>query len=165
MKKELQYILFIFISLLFLISCDEDPCEGINCDKGVCDSVTGFCICSDGYQRDSSDICTIMWSTKFAGSYTVTDSCTGTNPGTTIYPVTITTSSPTTFDLSTIGSLGQSIKGTHTNSTSFEIDSIFAGGTILTGTGMLLDTTFVINYILNDTVSGNIDTCTASFSN
>ena len=164
MTKGLKYILIICITVLFLLSCEEDPCEGINCDKGVCDSVTGFCICSDGYQRDSSDICTIMWSTKFSGNYTVTDSCAGTNPGTSIYSVNVISLSPKTLELSTIGSLGQSIKGKHTNSMTFEIDSVFTSGTILTGTGMLIDTSLVINYILNDTVSGNIDTCRALFT-
>ncbi len=164
MNTILRLTFSVVFIIFIMVACDPNPCDGINCDNGVCDTVTGACLCSGGYEQDTSGICTVQWTTKMAGNYSVSDSCTGTNPGTTTYSVNVTSTSPKTIDLSTLGSLGKPIEGTHTNSSRFVIDTIFTGGTILTGTGSLVDTTFIINYVVNDTIGGSIDTCMATFS-
>ncbi|MCH2022333.1 MAG: hypothetical protein MK207_07590 [Saprospiraceae bacterium] len=164
MKKVLQLPFSTFLLFFLLVSCDPNPCDGINCDNGVCDTVTGTCLCIGGYEQDTSGLCTIQWTTKMAGNYTVSDSCTGTHSGSTNYPVTLTPTSPKTIDFSTLGSLGTPIMATHNTSSTFIIDTTFTNGTILTGTGSLIDTNLIVNYIVNDTIGGSIDTCLATFS-
>ncbi|MDC0230829.1 hypothetical protein OAK19_02595 [Aureispira] len=164
MKNILPLPFSTYLLFFILVSCDTNPCDGINCDNGVCDTVTGTCLCIGGYEQDTSGICTVQWTTKMAGNYAVSDSCTGSNPGTINYSVNVTSISPKTIDFSTLGTLGKPIMGAHNSSTAFVIDTTFSNGTILTGSGLLINTTFVLNYIVNDTIGGSIDTCMATFT-
>lgn len=164
MNFNFRYPGSFLLGLFLLVSCESDPCEGINCDNGVCDTVTGLCICSRGYQRDTTDICNQTWTEKFVGNYAVEDSCTGTNAGTSFYPSSVTALSASSLELSVLGNLTQAVTGKLNNSSIFVVDSVFSGGFVLTGSGSLLDSTIVLNYILSDTMTGVVDTCTAIFT-
>ncbi|BDS14294.1 hypothetical protein [Aureispira anguillae] len=163
----MNHILRLCTTLVFFFfvftSCETDPCENISCDKGVCDAVSGKCICSRGYQADDNGICTILWTAKFANSYAVSDSCTGPNAGTHHYNSTITAIDAENLSLSNFGNTGRSIPAKHTNSTSFEIN-LSSHDTIFSGTGSLVDTTLIVNYMIHDTTNHRIDTCTATFN-
>lgn len=164
MNFYLRYLGSFLLGILLLVACETDPCEGINCENGVCDTVTGLCICSRGYQRDTADICTQPWTQKFVGNFTVEDSCTGMNAGTSFYTCSITALSASSLELSTLGNLTEAVTGKLNNSSIFVVDSVFSGGLVLTGNGSLLDSTIVLNYILSDTITGVIDTCSAVFT-
>lgn len=165
MSSIARAIALFSVITISLLSCNQDPCNGKNCDNGVCDAVSGDCICIDGYQFGADNLCTVEWTTKFVKSYTVTDSCIGMNPGSTTYPVVITSTSPTTLSLDNLGNKGLAMTATHTNSTNFTINETLSNGKVVVGTGSLLnDTIFTINYIYGDTTQASqIDTCTASF--
>lgn len=164
MNNVYQIIASLSLILLLLVACEDNPCEGINCDNGVCDTVTGICLCTRGYQRDSADICTITWTSKHVGTYSVTDSCTGSNAGNQSYAASISALSPTELELSRLGNLGQTVTGRHSNSVFFDVDTVFSGGIVLNGSGSWNDTAIVINYIVHDTVNATIDTCAAIFN-
>lgn len=163
MKSTLHFFYFLGFLFLTLISCETDPCKNVSCDNGVCDSVSGKCICSRGYQADDNGICTIEWSTKFAHNYTVSDSCTGPNAGQMNYLSTITALDPENLHLSKLGNANRPIPAKHTNSTSFEIN-FSSNDTVFSGSGSLIDTTLIINYYINDTTNQRIDTCMATFN-
>lgn len=152
-----------FAFFLILMSCEVDPCEGVSCDNGVCDPVSGDCICSRGYQTDSDGICTIQWTTKFIGTYAVSDSCTGPNVGTTTYNAAISAVDEINLSLSNFGNTGRAVPAMHTNSVNFEIDWT-SNDTVFSGTGVLVDTFVRINYMVNDTTNHRIDTCTAIYT-
>lgn len=152
---------FIFV---VLISCETDPCEGVSCDNGVCDAISGECICSRGYQTDLNGICTVTWTTKMIGSYTVSDSCIGPNAGTTTYNSTIAAVDEANLTLSNLGNTGRTVPATHTNFTNFEIDWK-SNDTIFSGTGTwVVDTLIQIEYMINDTTNQRIDTCLATYT-
>lgn len=153
------------MAIVLLISCDEKICDGINCNNGVCDSVSGECLCVNGWQRDGAGKCSIMWTTKYVGTYSVSDTCTGTNAGLMTYAVTISAGvdSSKTLNISNFGNTSLTVKAEHTNSTDLVIDETL-GSKIITGTGAVVDSLLVINYILNDTVAGSIDTCMATYN-
>jgi len=163
----MNFILRLFIPISFalfmLISCEVDPCERLSCDNGVCDAVSGECICTRGYQTNPDGICTILWTTKFSGTYAVSDSCTGPNTGTTNYSATITAVDEANLSLSNFGNTGRVVPATHTNSINFEID-YKSNDTVFSGTGVLVDTFVRINYMINDTTNQRIDTCTAIYT-
>lgn len=53
--------------------CAEvDLCYGVNCNNGYCSSITGNCICLEGYEGAD---CSQGYNAKFAGSYTVSETC------------------------------------------------------------------------------------------
>lgn len=162
----MNFILRLFIPIVFvclmLLSCEADPCEGLSCDNGVCDAVSGECICTRGYQTNLDGICTIQWTTKFSGNYAVSDSCTGPNAGTTTYNATISAVDEANLTLSNFGNTGRAVPATHTNSVNFEIDWT-SNDTIFSGTGVLADTLVRISYMINDTSNQRIDTCTAIY--
>lgn len=163
----MNFILRLFVPVVFvcllLISCEADPCDGLSCDNGVCDAVSGNCICTRGYQTDPEGICTIQWTTKFGGSYAVSDSCTGPNAGTTTYNASIVAVDAENLSLSNFGNMGRSIPAQHTNSINFEID-YSSNDTVFSGTGVLVDTFVRISYMINDTTNHRIDTCTAIYT-
>lgn len=163
----MKYLLGPFIGLTFLIlffsSCTTDPCDGVSCDNGVCDAVSGKCICTRGYQTDNSGVCTIKWTTKFAANYTVSDTCTGPNAGLTTYNSTITAIDEQNLSISNFGNIGRSMTAKHKTSTTFEINTT-SNDTIFSGNGSLLDTILTINYMINDTTNQRIDTCMATFT-
>jgi len=157
--------LFVPISFVFfmLISCEVDPCEGLSCDNGVCDAISGDCICIGGYQTDSDGICTVKWTTKFNGSYAVSDSCTGPNAGTTTYNAAIIAVDAANLSLSNFGNTGRTVPAAHLNSMNFEINWA-SNDTVFSGTGILVDTLVRISYMINDTTNQRIDTCTAIYT-
>lgn len=162
----MNLILRLFTSMVFfllIISCEEDPCESVSCANGVCDVVSGTCICSNGYQGDADGICTIKWSTKFDAAYTVSDSCTGPNAGTTIYNASIVAVDETNLSLLNFGNTGRVVPAAHTNFVNFEINWT-SNDTVFSGTGSLIDTLVRINYMINDTTNQRIDTCTAIYT-
>lgn len=165
--NNMNFILRFFVPIAFvfclLISCEVDPCEGLSCDNGVCDAVSGDCICTRGYQTNSDGICTIQWTTKFSGMYAVSDSCTGPNVGTTTYNAAIVAVDEVNLSLSNLGNTGQSVPATHTNSVNFEINWA-SNDTLFSGTGVLIDTFVRISYMVNDTTNHRIDTCTAIYT-
>jgi hypothetical protein len=165
--NHMNSILRLFIPVVFvflmLMSCEVDPCEGLSCDNGVCDAVSGECICTRGYQTNPDGICTIQWTAKFSGTYAVSDSCTGPNAGTSTYNATISAVDEANLTLSNLGNRGRNVSATHTNSINFEIDWT-SNDTVYTGTGVLVDTFIRINYMVNDTTNHRIDTCTAIYT-
>lgn len=163
-KMKFYTIISLSILLLNLTACTEDLCEGLNCENGVCEPIVGKCICIDGYQTDSSGICTVQWSDKFIGIYNAFDSCTGTNPGSQNYQNSLIALSSTQLSIDSIRHLNSPILARLYNSTSFSIDTIFSPGTIISGNGIYTDSNIVINYIVNDTINNLIDTCQTSLS-
>lgn len=165
MNNVFRSITTIFMAIVLLISCDDKICDGVNCNNGVCDSVSGECVCVNGWQRDAAGKCSTMWTTKYVGVYAVSDTCTGTNTGLMTYAVTVTagTDSSKTLNFSNFGNTSLTVKANHTNSTNLAISEIL-GSKIITGTGSIVDSLLVINYILNDTIAGSIDTCTATYN-
>lgn len=163
----MKYLLHPFTCLTFLIlffaSCTTNLCDGVSCDNGVCDAVSGNCICISGYQTDNSGVCTVKWTTKFSAAYSVSDTCTGPNAGLTTYSSTITAIDEQNLSLSNFGNIGRSINAKHKTSTTFEINTR-SNDTIFSGSGSLIDTTLVINYMINDTTNQRIDTCMATFT-
>jgi len=160
---RLKFLLIIpFFALLF--ACDEDPCQGKSCDNGICDTVSGDCLCSKGYQTDADGICTVMWTTKFVKSYTASDSCYGANTGLLSYPLTISSTNAYTLSLDNLNNRGQAITAVHTSSTTFAISKSFANGEVCIGTGSLspIDSMVRIEYIIGDTTMvSSLDTCFA----
>lgn len=163
----MNFILRLFAPVAFivfmLISCEVDPCESVSCDNGVCDAVSGDCICTRGYQTNLDGICTIQWTTKFNSNYTVSDSCTGPNAGSSTYNAAITAVDEANLSLSNFGNTGRSVPATHTNSINFEIDWT-SNDTVFSGTGVLVDTFVRVNYMINDTTNQRIDTCMAIYT-
>lgn len=163
MKYLLHPFAWLTFLILFFTSCTTDPCDGVACDNGVCDAVSGKCICSRGYQIDNSGVCTVMWTTKFAANYNVSDTCTGSNAGLTVYNSTITAIDAQNLSISNFGNTGRSIAIEQNTSATFEID-LTSNDTIFLGSGSLVDTILVINYTINDTTNQRIDACTATFT-
>ena len=158
-KMKFYTIIFLSILILNFSGCTEDLCEGLNCENGVCEPIVGKCICIDGYQTDSSGICTVQWSAKFIGIYNAFDSCTGTNSGSQSYQNSLTALSSKQLSIDSMKHLNSPILARLYNSTSFSIDTIFSPGTVITGNGIYTDSNIVINYIVNDTINNLIDTC------
>lgn len=73
-----------FLSILGVISC-KNPCSGVDCGNGECDSENGkaFCICNQGYEGDHCESRSV---TKFLGNFNGSESC---NSGSTTYAVEI----------------------------------------------------------------------------
>ena len=164
MKSIYQFSCLLLMCFLLLAACDSDPCEGVNCDNGVCDTVTGLCLCSRGYLRDSSDICNQTWTEKFVGNYNVSDSCTGSNAGMYSYPVSVSALSATVIEFDQLGSnITQAFAGRFNNSSIFVVDTTLTANLILKGSGSFVDSTIVLNYILSDTINGIADSCSAVF--
>jgi hypothetical protein len=169
--KMFRFFSIVSVVIAVAISCEESPCTSLNCnasnaETGICNEVSGTCICIDGWQTGSNGICAVEWTEKFVGLYSVSDTCYGSSPDTTIvYPVTIVSTSPETLTFSNLGNKNQLVKATHTNSTTFTVSDTISNGIILRGTGVLVDTTLVLSYILNDSINGNgLDTCVATFN-
>lgn len=146
--------------LLGLSACEEDPCNGKNCENGVCDTVSGDCLCSRGYQIDSSGICTVPWSNNFLGTYNVEDSCVG-QPAV-FYTTTITAAGADKIGIANFGNLGRTITVDHVTSMTLEIDHSVPDTTI-TGTGEVLNNVLIFEYFVNDLVNQKIDTCIAFY--
>lgn len=157
-------LLFTLPLFALLLACDEDPCQGKACDNGVCDTISGDCICSKGYQIDPAGICTVMWTTKFAKTYAVNDSCIGPNAGINTYPLTISSTNAYTLSLDNLNNKGEAVTAVHTSSTTFTFGEILPTGGVCYGSGALsaVDSTVRIDYIIGDTtVSNGSDTCFA----
>lgn len=81
MNKKLVYQLTLLLSMaIFAPSCgDTDPCKDVACgDHGAC--FEGACVCDVGYEQDANGQCTVLTSSKFIGSYNVTEDCSKSDP-------------------------------------------------------------------------------------
>lgn len=90
-------------------SCNTDECEDINCmNGGTC--ISGTCSCPTGYEGET---CETRSNAKFVGTYTVTETCGGTNS--TPYQVIITAgTNPTDVLISNLGNYNCTVGGTIT---------------------------------------------------
>ncbi len=136
-------------SMLSMNSCKKDPCKDETCnDKGtptangdVCD-----CACNTGYEGDK---CETEWSTKFVGSYNVTE--TGSATGT--FSSSISANSSTEVKISNFSDSGMNINATLDAGSTLKINnaSITVGGAnfVANGTGSISGTTVTLNYTLS----------------
>ncbi len=88
-------------------ACTKDECKDVVCNNGgFC--VSGTCSCPTGYEGPS---CDTKSNTKFVGTYSVTETCGGTNS--TPYQVTITAGTgPTDLLISNLGNYNCTQGGT-----------------------------------------------------
>jgi len=72
MKISYGYFLFLF-SLTIIVSCTT-PCQNVDCGtEGIC--YEGSCSCNIWYEHDEDGRCTVTWSSKFIGHYSVETTC------------------------------------------------------------------------------------------
>ncbi len=152
-------------SWLLLTACETDPCEGLNCDKGVCDAISGECLCTSGYRTDDQGICTLTWTDQYAATYSVYDSCKGPNAGVQTYNSTLTATAPDELRWENYGNTGRSLTLLHPTSTTVAIDRQ-SNDTLFIGTGnwQASDSSLILQYNINDTTNQRIDTCFATFT-
>lgn len=155
--------LFLLIWIFFLTACTTDPCENRSCGEGVCNEVSGDCLCSLGYQWGADERCTVQWSETFAGSYLVKDSCQGATPGTAIYTSQLTSQDPTTVVWTNFRNSGMGLPITHTSSTALEINWQ-RNDTVIIGSSSVRNDELSIYYIVRDTTNQVNDTCSAVFT-
>lgn len=66
-----SFVILCCCVVLTASSCKRDKCKKVTCDNGQC--VEGVCVCPSGYEGSN---CSDPVNTKFAGSFTVEESCT-----------------------------------------------------------------------------------------
>lgn len=74
--KFLSYVAVLSMTALF--SCAE-PCADANCGTfGSCTEIDGegICLCTNGYETNSSGQCEIRSTEKYVGTWTATEQCT-----------------------------------------------------------------------------------------
>lgn len=151
--------------LLFLTACETDPCENLNCDNGVCDAISGECLCSRGYRTNEDGICTLTWTDQYAATYSVYDSCKGPNAGIQTYNSNLVATAPDALRWDNYGNTGRSLLLVHPTSSTIAID-IQSNDTLFTGAGnwQATDTSLTLEYQIADTTNQRIDTCFATFT-
>jgi hypothetical protein len=150
---------------LLFTACESDPCEGLNCEQGVCDATSGECLCSRGYRTDDEGICTLTWSDFYAVTYSVYDSCKGPNAGVQTYTSNLTAAAPDQLLWENYRNTGRSLLLTQPTFSTVTVD-IQSNDTLWTGTGTWqeLDNSLALEYLLNDTTNQRIDTCFVQFT-
>jgi len=91
-------------------ACNKDECKDVVCQNGgTCSG--GNCVCTTGYEGNN---CEKKVNAKFVGTWTATESCSGTPSA--AYQVTITAdpASPTQVLINNLGAYGCTIGGTVT---------------------------------------------------
>lgn len=160
MNKILHSIFLFFFMITLFTACGDDVCKNKSCDNGVCDTISGNCLCSAGYQSDADGICTVEWANKFVGTFNVWDSCIGSHAGIVNYNLAITATSPQLLSLDNLANKGFPVTAKHSNSINFSFNETVSNGLIFQGTGKMIDSSIVIKYILNDSINNNgSDTC------
>lgn len=157
---------FLFCSCwLFLTACQTDPCKNINCDKGVCDAVSGKCLCVRGYRTNNEGICTLTWTEQYAATYSVYDSCKGPNAGVQTYNSKLVAVAPNKLRWDNYGNTGRSLSIVQPTFSTVSID-IQSNDTLFTGSGnwKKSDTSLTLEYKIADTTNQRIDTCFATFT-
>ena len=150
---------------LLLIACETDPCENINCDQGVCDAISGECLCSRGYRTNDEGICTLTWTEKYAATYSVYDSCKGPNAGVQTYNSNLVIIDPTQLRWENYNNTGRNLVLTQPTFSTVEIN-IQSNDTLFSGSGnwQEADTSLTLEYRIADTTNQRIDTCFAKFT-
>ena len=158
-----RFCLLLSFCFVLLMSCETDPCENRDCAFGVCNEVSGDCICLRGYQWDEEQRCTVPWTNTYAGSYEVYDSCVGANAGVQTYNSQLVAQDTTTLLWTNFGNRGQSLPVQHSTSTILFVDWA-RNDTIITGNSLIINEVLSINYILRDTTNQRNDTCYTVFT-
>ena len=162
MKSLLKSLASVFVFAILWTSCDTDPCKDVVCgDEGVCNE--GICVCNLGYEKDSAGLCNTMWSTKFVGTYNISDSCSN-PPQTYLYQSTATQVDAQTINVSNFGGFQNAINVEVTSSFDLSINNVTdAGNRVINGTGFINGTDITLNYVVTFT-DGTMDTCTAMYT-
>lgn len=150
---------------LLLAACETDPCENLNCDQGVCDAISGECLCSRGYRTNDEGICTLTWTELYAATYSVYDTCKGPNAGSQTYNSTLVAIQPDQLRWDNYGNTGRSLVLLQPTFSTVTIniernDTLFIGS----GNWQETDTSLTLNYRIADTTNQRIDTCFATFT-
>jgi hypothetical protein len=96
--KKFLYLLFAGAAAMTQVSCNSEACKDADCgSKGECVDIVGepVCVCRNGWEQDANGRCEIRATAKFAGVWSVTESCTDNVSGQTFpatYNITITES-------------------------------------------------------------------------
>jgi hypothetical protein len=119
------------IAVAALFSSCADPCKDVTCLNGG-ECVEGICACAAGYEGTD---CGTAFNSKFAGSFTVNETCTPSGPASG-YVVTITASTSSATGLTFTGlyeTPGAAVTGTvnANSSTGFTIARQALSGTAL----------------------------------
>ncbi len=160
-SKIMSKKLFLLPALLFaafltttMTSCG-DNCKDVKCNTGVC--VDGTCECGDGYEGTN---CEIIWSAKFAGTYTGSDVVTGGtagNQGTYVLAPScvITAKNETTLSMSNFAGFNSIVEATidrpatsTESATQVTINFTDALSRKYVGTASLSGNTFSGNYVI-----------------
>ncbi|MFK7972793.1 MAG: hypothetical protein AB8F95_20655 [Bacteroidia bacterium] len=74
--KKLAFVLY--IPLLFMLSCEDDPCSNKSCGAhGSCIAIgdATICECEAGWEQDANGRCNFFKLDNFPGNYTATEIC------------------------------------------------------------------------------------------
>lgn len=149
MSKKLIYA-FAFLGAIaaFAPACgDSDPCKDVVCVNGDC--FEGACICNQGYEEDAEGKCTVMWQTKFVGTYNTAESCDGTATGN--YSNTVSAGADNfKLVISNFGDSGLNMVAdiTASNEINIPVTNLSVGGTTyqVSGSGTISGTVMTITY-------------------
>jgi hypothetical protein len=140
-------------------SCSKDECKDVVCSNGgTCNETDGSCTCATGYEGTT---CGTAWAAKFAGSYSVTETCSlsgGVGP----YSATITASSTNNVTI-LLANFGDyltpvTVNATVASTNTLTIPQQTVGGKMFQGSGTYTNGILNITYTVTGTGS---ESCTA----
>jgi hypothetical protein len=154
----------LMLTLLF-VGC-TDPCKDVECNFGTC--ADGECVCNTGYEGAN---CLTALNAKFAGSYQLSETCSGSGPAGP-YAVTVAAKS-TPLDITFVGlwevtqNIVNGVVGSDGVSFTIERQQITTGIDIECTTGSIstdgntVNMTYKIYYQTPDSL---VDNCTATLT-
>ena len=133
MKKQRVTSVLFLLSMLFIASCKDEPCDTIVCQNNA-PCIDGICDCPPGFE---GELCDEFSRQKILGNFDVTSNCTGDTSVTETWSISASSSA---FNEVLIGNFHRpalNMFATIVDSNTIEIEEQIIGSYIIYGSGTI----------------------------
>jgi hypothetical protein len=126
MKKQRVTSVLFLLSMLFIASCKDEPCDTIVCQNNA-PCIDGICDCPPGFE---GEFCEELSRQKILGNFNVTSNCTGDTSVTDTWDIGASNSAFNEVLINNFHKPALNVVATITNPNTIVINEQFIGGSV-----------------------------------